>query len=50
MIYIASDFNYLAIEFITNPTDVMVQFVFDGRMNPRLTVLGAEYDVDVILN
>ena len=48
MVGVTAYFDYCAVEFVTDATEVGVQFCFYGWVYQRLSVLGAEYDVYVI--
>jgi len=50
MVVVTAYFNYLTVEFVTNATEVAMQFCFHGWMYQRLTVFGAEYDMDIVFN
>lgn len=48
MIGIAAYFYYCTTEFVADATEISVQFRLYGRVYQRLSIFGAEYDVDVV--
>ena len=48
MVGVTANFYYLTVEFVTNASEVTVQFCFNWWVYQRLTVFGAEYDVDIV--
>jgi hypothetical protein len=48
MIMVSPDLDGRAFHFFTNTAEIAVQFIFNVFADKRLSVLGAEDDVDII--